>query len=89
MVSLGHSGHLSIFTLLKHLMNAFEVQFFRTSFLHRTKDTGTIQDHAAHQIFESETLLTNAFKEYTYTYMFKTNLELYCTCLFDVQFCQN
>ena len=24
----GESGHLSIFTLLKHLIDAFEVQFF-------------------------------------------------------------
>ena len=28
MVNLGHSGHLSIFTLLNALNDAFEVQFF-------------------------------------------------------------
>ena len=51
MVNVGHSGHLSIFTLFEALNDAFEVQFFfRASFLHLTKDTDTIWDHAA-QIF--------------------------------------
>ena len=30
------------FSLFKALYDAFEVQFFRTSFLHLTKDTDTI-----------------------------------------------
>ena len=38
----GESGHLSIFTLLKHLMMLFEVQIFRASFLHLTKDTDSM-----------------------------------------------
>ena len=42
MVNLGHSGHLSIFTLLKHLMMLLKYNFFRASFLHLTKDTDTI-----------------------------------------------
>ena len=41
-----------IFTLLKHLMMLLKYNFVRASFLHITKDTGTIYvyDHAA-QIF--------------------------------------
>ena len=50
MANLGHSGHLSIFTLLKHLMMVLKYNFFRAAFLHLTKDTDTISDHAA-QIF--------------------------------------
>ena len=38
----GHSGHLYIFTLLKHLMMLLKYIFFRASFLHITKDTDTI-----------------------------------------------
>ena len=44
MVNLGHSGNL--YTLYFHsfeaLNGAFEVQFFRASFLHLTKDNDTI-----------------------------------------------
>ena len=36
--------------ILEALNDAFEVQFFRASFLHLTKDTDSILDHAA-QIF--------------------------------------
>ena len=50
MVNLGHSGSLSIFTLLKHLMMLLKYNFFRASYLHLTKDTDSILDHAA-QIF--------------------------------------
>ena len=42
MVNLGHSGHLSIFTLLKDLMMPLKYNIFRASFLHLTKDTDTI-----------------------------------------------
>ena len=42
MVNLGHSGHLSIFTLLKHLMMLLKYNFFSASFLRPTKDTDTI-----------------------------------------------
>ena len=38
----GESGHLSIFTLLKHLMMLLKYNFFRASFLHLTKDTDSI-----------------------------------------------
>ena len=38
-IEYGNSGHLSIFTSLKDLINAFEVQIFRASFLHLIKDT--------------------------------------------------
>ena len=38
----GESGHLSIFTLLKHLMMLLKYIFFRASFLHLTKDTDSI-----------------------------------------------
>ena len=38
----GESGHLSIFTLLKHLMMLLKYNFFRASFLPLTKDTDSI-----------------------------------------------
>ena len=38
----GESSHLSIFTLLKHLMMLLKYNFFRASFLHLTKDTDSI-----------------------------------------------
>ena len=56
----GESGHLSIFTLLKHLMLLLKYIFFRASFLHRTRDTDSMSGHAA-QIFKVKTLLNNAF----------------------------
>ena len=37
----GESGHLSIFTLLKHLMML--LKFSRASFLHLTKDTAAFK----------------------------------------------
>ena len=37
----GESGHLSIFTLLKHLMMLLKYNFFRASLLHIIKDTDT------------------------------------------------
>ena len=43
----GESGHLSIFTLLKHLMMLLKYNFFWASFLLLTKDTDSIKDHAA------------------------------------------
>ena len=42
MVNLGHSGHLSNFTLLKHLMMLVKYNFFRASFLRLNKDTDSI-----------------------------------------------
>ena len=39
----GESGHLSIFTLLKHLMMLLKYNFFRASFLHLTKDIDSMQ----------------------------------------------
>ena len=38
----GGQDHLSIFTLLKHLMMLLKYNFFRASFLNLTKDTDTI-----------------------------------------------
>ena len=38
----GESGHLSIFTLLKHLMMLLEYNYFRASFLHLYKDTDSM-----------------------------------------------
>ena len=35
----GKSGHLSIFTPLKHLMMLLKYSCFRASFLHHIKDT--------------------------------------------------
>ena len=45
----GISGHLHIFTFLKHLM-LLKCNFFRASFLHPIADTVSMQGHAA-QIF--------------------------------------
>ena len=42
-------------------MMLLKYNFFRASFLHLTKDTDSIWDHAA-QIFKSEKWLNNAFK---------------------------
>ena len=51
----GESGHLSIFTHLKHLMMLLEFFFFfRASYLHHITDTDSMQGHAA-QIFKVET----------------------------------
>ena len=36
------SGHLFIFTLLKHLMMLLKYNFFRALFLHLTKDTDSM-----------------------------------------------
>ena len=44
------SGHLSIFTSLKHLMVLLRCNFFCASFFHLIKDTDSMQGHAA-QIF--------------------------------------
>ena len=52
----GESGHLSIFTLLKHLMILLKYNFFRASFLHLTKDTDSIYGHAA-QIFKRKNIV--------------------------------
>ena len=38
----GESGHLSIFTLKKHLMMLLKYNFFRVSFLHIIKDTDSM-----------------------------------------------
>ena len=38
----GISGHLHIFCFFEALNGAFEVQFFRASFLHRIKDTDSM-----------------------------------------------
>ena len=52
MVNLGHSGHLFIFTLMKHLMMLLKYNLFRPSVLHLTKDNDTIKDHAAQTFFK-------------------------------------
>ena len=38
----GKSGRLSFFSLFEALNDAFEVQFFRASFLHLIKDTDSM-----------------------------------------------
>ena len=38
----GKSGHLSIFTLLEHLMMLLKYNFFSVSFLHLIKDTDSM-----------------------------------------------
>ena len=43
----GKSGHLSIFTSLKHLMMLLKCKFFRASFLHHIIDTDSMKGHAA------------------------------------------
>ena len=49
-------------TFLKHFFHdAFEVQFFRASFLHLIKGTDSMWAHAS-QIFKVKTLLNDAFK---------------------------
>ena len=57
----GKSGHLSIFTSLKHLMMLLKCYFFRTSFYTLSK---TLIACRAMQLrfFKGETLLNNAFK---------------------------
>ena len=47
----GKSGHLSTFTLLKHLIILLMHNFFRASLLHLIKDTGSMWGYAA-QIFK-------------------------------------
>ena len=61
MVNLGHSGHLSIFTLLKHLMMLLKYNF---SGLHFYTLPKTLIPFRTMQLrfFLSETLLNNAFK---------------------------
>ena len=55
----GKSGHLSIFTLLKHLMMLLKYKIVRASFLHLVKDT----DRAMQlRLFKVETLLNNSCK---------------------------
>ena len=46
----GTSGHLHVITFFEALNNAFEVQFFRASFLHHITDNDSMQGHGA-QIF--------------------------------------
>ena len=60
MVNLGHSGHLSIFTLLKYLMMLLKYKFFRASFYALPK---TLIPFRTMQLrfLKSETLLNNAF----------------------------
>ena len=57
----GKSGHLSIFTYLKHLVMLLKYKFFRASFLHPIKDTDSMYGHAAQICLKVETLLNNAF----------------------------
>ena len=63
MVNLGHSGHLSIFTLLKHLMMLLKYNFF--SVLHFDALPKTLIPFRTISklrfFFYSETLLNNAF----------------------------
>ena len=62
----GESGHLSIFTLLKHLMMLLKYKFFRASFLHLTKDTDSMYIGPIMQLrffLKVKTLLNNAFNE--------------------------
>ena len=57
----GKSGHLSIFTLLKHLMMLLKNNFIRASFLHHYHNftnTDSTQGNAA-QTFKVETLLND------------------------------
>ena len=55
----GESGHLSIFTLLKHLMMLLKYNFFKASFAHLIKDTDSMQ---LRFFFKVKALLNNAFK---------------------------
>ena len=58
----GESGHLFIFTLLKHLMMLLKYNFFRASFLHLTKDTDRLVCRpCSSDFFKVKTLLNNAF----------------------------
>ena len=56
----GESGHLSIFTLLKHLMMLLKYNFFRASFLHLPKTLIACRDMQL-KFFKVKTLLNNAF----------------------------
>ena len=62
MVNLGHSGHLSIFTLLKHLMMLLKYNFFQgfifTPYQWHWYHLGLCSS----DFFLSESLLNNAFK---------------------------
>ena len=63
-MSTDESGHLSIFTLLQHLMMLLTYTFFRASFLHLNiiNDADSMYGHAAHFLYKVNTLLKNAFK---------------------------
>ena len=50
------SGHLCIFTSLKHLVILLKCSLFRASFLHLIKDTDSMNGHAA-QIFKSRNIV--------------------------------
>ena len=60
----GKSGHLSIFTSLKHLMILLKCKFFRASLLHFIKDTYSMYTDMQLNLcfFKVETLLNDAFK---------------------------
>ena len=64
----GKSGHLYIFTSLKHLMVLLKFFLFRASFLHHITNTASIKGHAAQKLFV-ETLLINAFNTKTGCYI--------------------
>ena len=62
----GKSGHLSMFTSLKHLMMLLKCKFFRASFVHLIKGTDCMSGHAAQIFFKVETLLNNAFNMHSW-----------------------
>ena len=69
----GQSGHLSIFSFLKHLKMLLKCNFFRASCVLLIKDIDSMYGHVA-QIFKVEILLDNAFKKETpCTVSLKTN----------------
>ena len=57
----GESGHLTIFTLLKHLMMPLKYNFLSGLHLHLIKDTDSICRAMQLRILKVETLLNIAF----------------------------
>ena len=72
----GESGHLSNFTLLKHLMMLLKYTFFRASFVHLTKDTNRAMQL---RFLKVKSLLNNAFIKDVYVYL--PNTIVFSGCL--------
>ena len=59
----GESGHLSIFTLLKHLMMLLKYNFFQLHFYTLPKTSDSMYGPCSSDLLKCKTLLNNAFNE--------------------------